>query len=59
MIILYIPLAVLILYFINSLTNALCIQKEIPDERQPKVFRTINILVTILLISSFVEVMYT
>jgi hypothetical protein len=59
MIILYIPLAVLILYFINSLTNALCIQKEIPEERQPKVFRTINILVTILLISSFVEVMFT
>ncbi|MBM7659930.1 hypothetical protein JOC85_000697 [Bacillus mesophilus] len=59
MIILYIPLAVLILYFINSLTNALCIQKEIPEERQPKVFRTINILITILLISSFVEVTFT
>ncbi|MFZ3589805.1 hypothetical protein ACOI1C_11120 [Bacillus sp. DJP31] len=59
MIILYIPLAVLILYYINSLTNALCIQKEIPEERQSKVFRTINILVTILLISSFVEVTFT
>lgn len=59
MIILYIPMAVLILYFINSLTDALCIQKEIPEERQHKVFRTINILVTILLISSFVEVMFT
>ncbi|WP_246938847.1 hypothetical protein [Bacillus pinisoli] len=59
MIIVFIPFAVFILYFINSLTNALCIQKEIPVERQPKVFRTINILVTILLISSFVEVMFT
>ena len=59
MMILYIPLALFILYFINSLTNALCIQKEIPEERQSKVFRTINILVTILLISSYVEVMFT
>ncbi len=59
MIMIYIPLAGLILYNINRLTNALCIQKEIPEERQSKVFRTINILITVLLISSFVEVMFT
>ncbi|KAA0547522.1 hypothetical protein FZW96_11775 [Bacillus sp. BGMRC 2118] len=59
MFILYIPLALMILYMINRMTNALCIQKEIPEERQPKVFRTINILVTILLISSYVEVLFT
>lgn len=41
------------------MTNSLCIQKEIPEERQPKVFRTINILVTILLLSSYVEILYT
>jgi hypothetical protein len=59
MIALYIPLALMILYLINYLTNALCIQKEIPEDRQMKVFRTINILVTILLVSSYIEVMFT
>ncbi|MBM6617213.1 hypothetical protein [Bacillus suaedaesalsae] len=59
MFILYIPLALMILYMINRMTNALCIQKEIPEERQPKVFRTINILITILLVSSYIEVLFT
>lgn len=59
MILLYIPLALMILYMINRMTNALCIQKEIPEERQSKVFRTINILVTILLVSSYIEVLFT
>jgi hypothetical protein len=59
MIVLYLPFALFILFFINNLTNTLCIQKEIPEERQVKVFRTINILITILLISSYVEVLFT
>jgi hypothetical protein len=37
----------------------LCIQKEIPAEKQPKVFRTINVLITILLVSSYIEVSFT
>ena len=48
-----------ILFYINKMTDSLCTQKEIPEERQPKVFQTINILVTILLISSFVDVLFT
>lgn len=59
MISVFIIFAVFILFNINKMTNSLCLQKEIPEERQPKVFRTINILVTILLISSFVEILYT
>jgi len=39
------------------MTNSLCLIKEIPKEKQPKVFHTINILVTILLISSYVEIL--
>ncbi|WP_082677193.1 hypothetical protein [Bacillus sp. FJAT-29937] len=54
----FIIFAVFILYNINRMTNSLCLQKEIPEERQPTVFRTINILITILLISSFVEILY-
>ncbi|MCM3690285.1 hypothetical protein [Neobacillus niacini] len=55
----YIVLAIFILFYINKMTNSLCIQKDIPEERQHKVFRTINVLVTILLISSYVEILYT
>ncbi|QQZ08297.1 hypothetical protein [Heyndrickxia vini] len=59
MISIFILFAIIIVYLINNMTNSLCIQKEIPEERQPKVFRTINILVTILLLSSYVEILYT
>ncbi|MEK5392489.1 hypothetical protein NSQ59_19205 [Margalitia sp. FSL K6-0131] len=56
MISIFIIFAVFILYSFNSLTNSLCIQKEILEDRQPKVFMTINILITILLVSSYVEI---
>ncbi|RFU64403.1 hypothetical protein D0469_18705 [Peribacillus saganii] len=48
-----------ILFNINRLTDTLCIQKEIPEDRQPKVFRTINVLITILLLSSYIEISFT
>jgi len=41
------------------MTNSLCLQKEIPEDRQPKVFRTINVLITILLLSSYIEILFT
>lgn len=47
------------LFLFNSMTNALCLQKEIPEERQPIVFRTINILITILLTSTYVKILFT
>lgn len=56
---LFIPFALLILYITNTLTDALCMHKEIPDEKQPQVFQTINVLITILLISSFIEMTFT
>ncbi|MFS0644828.1 hypothetical protein [Siminovitchia sp. 179-K 8D1 HS] len=55
----FIVYAVLILYVFNNLTYSLCIQREIPEERHPKIFRTINILITILLFSSYIEILYT
>ncbi|MDV2686272.1 hypothetical protein RYX56_18040 [Alkalihalophilus lindianensis] len=51
--------ALFILYMINSMTDALCERREIPSEKQPKVFRTINILMTILLTSTYVKFMFT
>ncbi|MCA1056475.1 hypothetical protein LCM10_15855 [Rossellomorea aquimaris] len=59
MISMFLVFSVFILFYINKMTNTLCLQKEIPEERQPKVFRTINILITILLVSSYVEILYT
>ncbi|WP_017754270.1 hypothetical protein [Calidifontibacillus oryziterrae] len=58
MVVLLIVFAIFYLYKINSMTSSLCSQKEIPDDRQPQVFRTINILITILLISTYVEILF-
>ncbi|WP_026689063.1 hypothetical protein [Alteribacter aurantiacus] len=55
----FVLFAALYLFTINSMTNTLCIQKEISEEKQPKVFRTINILIMILLTSSFVRIFFT
>jgi hypothetical protein len=55
----FILFSIFSLYNINRLTNTLCMQKDIPEDRQPKVFRTINILITILLVSSYIEILYT
>lgn len=59
MISIFIIFAIFILFYVNKMTNSLCIQKEIPEDRQQKVFRTINVLVTILLVSSYVEILFT
>ncbi|WP_153731884.1 hypothetical protein [Sporosarcina obsidiansis] len=46
------------LYQINKMTFALCQSREIPDEKQPKIYRTVNILITILILSLYVEVFF-
>ncbi|WP_406601089.1 MULTISPECIES: hypothetical protein [Bacillales] len=51
--------SVFYLFQINRMTYALCIRKEIPEEKQPKIFRTINVLITILLVSFYMEVLFT
>lgn len=55
----FILFATMMLLAFNSMTNALCTKKNIPEEKQPNVFRTINVLITILLISSYVEILFT
>ncbi|GLC89879.1 hypothetical protein [Lysinibacillus piscis] len=50
--------SVLYLFQINRMTYALCMRREIPEENQPKIFRTINILITILLVSFYIEILY-
>ncbi|WP_375709196.1 MULTISPECIES: hypothetical protein [Sporosarcina] len=45
------------LYQINKMTFALCQSREIPEEKQPKIYRTVNILITILILSFYLEVL--
>ncbi|MCA1022582.1 hypothetical protein [Halobacillus litoralis] len=51
--------ALVILFVFNSLTHSLCLKTKMSNEKQARVFRTINVLITILLISSYVEVLNT
>ncbi|WP_181349240.1 hypothetical protein [Thalassobacillus sp. CUG 92003] len=57
MVYVFIVFALIVLFFINSLTHSLCLKTSMSDEKQLKVFRTINVLITILLISSYVEIL--
>uniref|UniRef100_UPI00403F0340 hypothetical protein n=1 Tax=Sporosarcina sp. FSL W8-0480 TaxID=2954701 RepID=UPI00403F0340 len=45
------------LFQINKMTFALCQSREIPEEKQPKIYRTVNILITILILSLYLEVL--
>ncbi|PQD95529.1 hypothetical protein CYL18_09610 [Pradoshia eiseniae] len=50
--------ALFFLYYINRLSTSFCIKKEIPEERQDRFYRTINVLITILLVSTYLEILY-
>lgn len=44
------------LFQINKMTFALCASREIPEEKQDKIYATVNVLVTVLMLSLYVEV---
>ncbi|REB04723.1 hypothetical protein DVB69_16680 [Sporosarcina sp. BI001-red] len=44
------------LFQINKMTFALCESREIPEEKQKKIYATVNVLITILMLSLYVEV---
>ncbi len=44
------------LFQINKMTFALCESREIPEEKQNKIYATVNVLITILMLSLYVEV---
>lgn len=54
----FVIFAALFLYNINSMTNRLCVQKEIAEEKQLGIYRTINVCITILLLSSYVKISF-
>lgn len=49
--------AVFILLIFNSLTMQFCTKMEMKDAKQSTVFRVINIMILILLVSSYVKVL--
>ncbi|MFD1037657.1 hypothetical protein ACFQ3N_04355 [Virgibacillus byunsanensis] len=49
--------ALIILFIFNSLTHKFCIKMELKQEKQSTVFRVINIMVLVLLVSSYVKVL--
>ncbi|GAK06315.1 hypothetical protein [Geomicrobium sp. JCM 19038] len=56
-VILFIFFAAGYLLVINSMTNAMVVQKEIAEEKIPSIFTTINVLIIILLASTYVRLL--
>ncbi|WEG12033.1 hypothetical protein PU629_18195 [Pullulanibacillus sp. KACC 23026] len=58
MYLLYLFFGFIILFLFNILTNTLCLKKNIPEDKQSSVFKMINVSITILLVSSYIEVLF-
>ncbi len=51
--------SVFILFHMNQLTDKFCLKIEIPEEKQTEIFMTINVLILILLVSTYVEILFS
>ncbi|ALX48707.1 hypothetical protein [Lentibacillus amyloliquefaciens] len=49
--------AILVLLIFNSLTQQFCTKMEMKEKKQSSMFRVINLMVLVLLISSYVRVL--
>ncbi|QKY68509.1 hypothetical protein [Lentibacillus sp. CBA3610] len=49
--------AIFVLLIFNSLTQQFCTKMEMKEKKQSSMFRVINIMVLVLLISSYVKVL--
>ncbi|GEN45758.1 hypothetical protein J2R98_001484 [Alkalibacillus filiformis] len=58
MLLFYVPFAIFIFYAFNSMTQKFCTKSEMSNEKSAKVYRTINISMLVLLISSYYEMNY-
>ncbi|SHG66893.1 hypothetical protein [Ornithinibacillus halophilus] len=57
MIVVFLVYALIILFIFNSLTQKFCTKLEMNSEKQASVFRVINIMILILLVSSYLRVL--
>ena len=53
----FVAFALLVIFYTNFMTHTLCERKQIAASR-PGVFRVINVCITILLISSYIEIIF-
>ncbi|PEA81922.1 hypothetical protein [Bacillus pseudomycoides] len=56
--IVFVTFALIVLFYTNFLTHTLCVRKQLSESRQTSAFRVINICITILLISSYIEIIF-
>ncbi|TFJ93522.1 hypothetical protein E4U82_06055 [Lentibacillus salicampi] len=49
--------AIFVLLIFNSLTHQFCMKMEMKDRKQSSMFRVINIMILVLLVSSYVKVL--
>ncbi|MFD1360977.1 hypothetical protein [Lentibacillus salinarum] len=49
--------ALFVLFIFNSLTHQFCMKMEIKEKKQSSMFRVINIMILVLLVSSYVKVL--
>ena len=54
----YMILSAFIIFYMNKLMDAFCRKNDIPADKQPQVLHTANVLTTILLISSYLEMIF-
>ena len=54
----FVAFALLVIFYTNFMTHTLCERKQIAASRQPGVFRVINVCITILLISCYIEIIF-
>lgn len=55
--ILYVFYALFVLIIFNSLTYQFCLKMEMNQKKQSTAFRTINLMIMVLLVSSYVRVL--
>ncbi|MBO1625856.1 hypothetical protein COE15_07275 [Bacillus cereus] len=56
--IVFVTFALIVLFYTNFLTHTLCVRKQLSENRQTNAFRVINVCITILLISSYIEIIF-
>ncbi|SFA81385.1 hypothetical protein SAMN04488072_10262 [Lentibacillus halodurans] len=49
--------AIFVLFIFNSLTLQFCTKMEMKEKKQSSMFRVINIMILVLLVSSYVKVL--
>ncbi|HLS09774.1 hypothetical protein [Lentibacillus sp.] len=49
--------AIFVLFIFNSLTHQFCTKMEMKERKQSSMFRVINIMILVLLVSSYVKVL--